>query len=53
MKIIFPKADEILICKKCKTPIPQQDSAISDDGAIEDYWCDRCVDFVDVRAVKK
>lgn len=52
MKIIFPKADECLLCRKCKTPIGPQGSGFSDDGAVEDYWCDVCIDYVDVKAVK-
>lgn len=52
MKIPFTKAGEGLVCQKCKTLLPEADSSFSDDGAVEDYWCENCVDFVGVRVVK-
>jgi len=48
MKIIFPKKDEILVCKKCKTAVDLA-GAFSEDGAIDDYWCEVCIDYVDVK----
>ena len=52
MEIIFAQPGERLICITCLTPIAPQDllMAVSDDGAVEDYWCGRCVDFVGVRS---
>ena len=52
MKIPYAKPGEGLICQKCKTLLPEADSAFSEDGAVEDYWCEHCMDFVGVRVVK-
>jgi hypothetical protein len=51
MKIIFAKSDEHLICKKCKTPIIISNEW-SDDGQLDDNWCEKCIDFKDVLIVK-
>lgn len=50
MKVIFAKPGEHLICKKCKNPLVDT-SEMSEDGGCEDYWCDVCIDFVDVKSV--
>lgn len=48
MKVIFPKDNEKLICKKCKTEI-KPITSYSEDSLEENYWCNFCTDFVDVK----
>lgn len=51
-KIIFPGPNQYLICKKCRQPI-EEDNSFSEDGQLDDRFCDHCVAFVDVIIVDK
>ena len=45
-KIVYPKATGILICEKCGSQIPME-MASAEDGDIDFYWCESCMDYVD------
>ncbi len=51
-QVIFPKEGEILVCCECNTEVKANFQAGECDD-LEDYFCEPCLDFVDVRAVKK
>ena len=51
-KIVFPKAGEKLVCRKCGADVPVIAEG-SEDGMLDDYWCDDCVAFTRVKAVRR
>lgn len=41
----YPTKLESRICRRCESPVDTK-GAFSEDGDINDFWCDRCVDYV-------
>ena len=50
MKVTFPRIGEIVICERCKRPV-SIDMAVSEDGTIDDFWCETCIDYVGARII--
>lgn len=50
-KLLFPNKYTDLVCAKCGFSLSESDLGYNVDA--EDYWCNRCVDFVGVKRVLK
>lgn len=48
-----PRKTEVVVCTRCENHIEPNSFAFSEDGDIQDYWCDHCVDYVRVKMVPK
>lgn len=53
MKILFPKPDEEMFCKKCGELIEPSGFGSSEDGDLDYNWCWNCDDFCSVMIEKK
>lgn len=44
MKVLLPKRGFDIVCEVCYNVI-STDTASCEDGDIEDFWCEFCMDF--------
>lgn len=45
MKINFAKPGEEIRCEVCWAFLGDSGYDVSEDGSIDDYWCETCMDF--------